>query len=91
MAPDSAGSNPVGPPKERNKQMTKKESIMNVPVGANKRYIVTCGNDNFAGFDTLGKARAYVAMQKAKKKGGGGGGAPAAASGYSWNIKDTKG
>lgn len=64
--------------------------IKNIPVGANKRYIVTCGGDNFAGFDTLSKANTYIAMQKMKKKGGNTG-APAAAAGLTWDVKDTKG
>jgi hypothetical protein len=69
--------------------MARKESIMNVPVGANKRYIVTCGGENFAGFDRLGQANQYIAMQKMKKKGGTA--APAAAAEKTWDVKDTRG
>ena len=68
--------------------MAKKESIMNIPVGANKRYIVTCGGEPCAGFDKLNQAKMYVTMQKDKKKGGTA--APAAAADKSWDIQDKR-
>ena len=74
-------------PKERNKMTQPK--FMDVPVGANKRYLVTCSGEPFAGFDKLNQAKMYVAMQKAKKKGGGA--APAAAAEKSWDIRDKRG
>ena len=63
-------------------------NIFDVPVGANKRFLVTCNGGPFAGFDTHNQASLYVTMQKNKTKKGG---APAEAAGKDWNIKDTQG
>lgn len=68
--------------------MEKKPSFMNVPVGANKRYIVMGSGEPFAGFDKLSQANAYVTMQKNKKKGGTA--APANSANKTWEVKDTK-
>lgn len=39
--------------------------LMDTPIGANKRFLVKCGPDDYAGFNTRHQANAYVAMMKA--------------------------
>lgn len=67
--------------------MAKKYSFMDVPVGANKRYLVICGGEPFAGFDTLTQANLYISIQKSKIRPDG---KPTVASQKTWNIKDMK-
>ena len=64
--------------------MAKKLTFMDTPIGANKKYLVACGNEPFAGFDHLAQARIYIAMQKAKKNSSGG---PAKAAEKNWEIQ----
>jgi len=67
----------------------KKYSFMDVPIGANKRFLVKCGGKPFAGFDKLSQAKMYVAVQLAKTKGNLGK-EPAFAAKEIWNIEDTQ-
>jgi hypothetical protein len=67
--------------------MMTKQTIWNIPVGGDRRYLVTCDGKPFAGFDTRAQASMYVTMQKNKTKSGG---QPAAAADKNWEIKDKK-
>lgn len=62
------------------------ERIWDVPVGADKRYLVTCDGKPFAGFDSHSAAAAYVAAQKEKRNHNKRG--PAVAAKATWGIKD---
>ena len=58
--------------------------VFATPIGAGKRFLVKCGGQDVAGFDTRDAASAYVTMQtkdKAKQK------APACSK-LDWNIVD---
>ena len=65
----------------------KKPKFMSTPVGANKRFLVKNNGTPCAGFDTMPKARAYVAMQKDKKNGKGN---AANSVGMTWDIVDIR-
>ena len=62
-----------------------KYNFMNVPVGANKKYVVYMDNKPFAGFDSLKQAKIYVAAQKSKVKSRG---VQAYAATRDWVIKN---
>ena len=61
-----------------------KYNFMNVPIGANKRFLVQCDGKDFAGFDSKGQAAGYIAMQKGKKKVR----EPAYAANREWSVID---
>lgn len=44
--------------------------MINPPIGANKKFLVHCNGNPFAGFDTAKQAEQYVEMQKTKLKPG---------------------
>ena len=57
---------------------------INPPVGANRRFLVLCKGEPYAGFDTQAQAQAYVGMHKEKlvvKE-------PAYAAKCEWAIRD---
>jgi hypothetical protein len=60
--------------------------ILDTPIGANKRFLVTMDGNPFAGFDTLDQAQGYIAMQKTKTKAGGR--EKAFAAERNWAVKD---
>jgi hypothetical protein len=39
-----------------------------VPIGGNRRYLITCDGHPFAGFDDLGQAQAALGMYSQVKK-----------------------
>lgn len=58
--------------------------VMSTPIGAGRRFLVKCGNDDCAGFDTHAEATAYVAMMR---KGSDKAKAPACSK-MNWTITD---
>jgi len=64
--------------------MARKLTFMDVPTGANKKFLVICGGEPFAGFDTMAKAKAYIGMQMSKKNGKGG---PAHSTEKTWDVR----
>ena len=58
-------------------------SFINKPIGGDSPFVVTLSGANFAGFNTMKDARAYIQMQKDSKRTGGG---VTAASQKDWSV-----
>ena len=65
--------------------MARKLTFMDTPVGANKKYLVTCSGEVWAGFNSMAQARGYITMQMSKKNGKGG---PAHSTEKTWDVRN---
>jgi hypothetical protein len=59
---------------------------INPPIGADKKFLVRCNGNPFAGFDTAKDAEQYIEMHKTKLKPGKK--EPAYAATCNWSVEE---